>query len=58
MENKRYKRQCPFCKRIVEGTPICNAFCECGAKYYYESDIWKDRKTGKEVFGNIWNVNR
>ena len=51
----RYKRKCPFCGEICEGTPLVNLICKCGAKYYYESDIWKDRKTGKEVLGDIWH---
>ena len=61
MENlneERYKRICPFCHRLVEGTHLVNAFCECGAKYYYHSDIWLDRKTGKEVKGDLWNESR
>ena len=57
MENneRRYKKQCPFCKAIVEGFKGGNLFCDCNAKYYWESDIWLDRNTGKEVKGDLWN---
>lgn len=58
MENKRYKRQCAFCREICEGYVLVNLLCKCGAKYYYGADIWKDRKTGKEVKGELWNENR
>mgnify|MGYP003510113130 CR=1 FL=1 len=53
---ERYQRKCPFCGEICEGTPLVNLICKCGAKYYYESDIWLDRKTGKEVRGDLWNL--
>lgn len=56
LNEKRYKRQCPFCKRFVEGTYPRNAFCECGAKYYGESDIWLDRERKKEVKGELWKI--
>lgn len=55
LNTKLYKRQCPFCKEIRAGTPLVNLICKCGAKYYYDSDIWLDRKTGKEVKGELWN---
>jgi hypothetical protein len=59
MELKRYKRKCPFCGEICEGTPIVNLICKCGAKYYYESDIWLERKNEKgvrkEVKGDLWH---
>lgn len=55
---ERYQRKCPFCGEICEGTHLVNLICKCGAKYYYESDIWLDRKTGKEVKGDLWNENR
>lgn len=58
MNLERYKRKCPFCGKIGEATEFANIICECGAKYYYPSDIWKDRKTGKEVKGDLWNENR
>ena len=50
----KYKRKCPFCGKIGEATVLINLLCECGAKYYYESDIWKNRKTGEEVRGEFW----
>ena len=58
MERERYQRKCPFCGEICENFVGGNLFCKCNAKYYYESDIWLDRKTGKEVKGDLWNVNR
>lgn len=56
MNIERYNRKCPFCGKIGEATEFVNILCECGAKYYYVSDIWKDRKTGKEVRGDLWNI--
>lgn len=56
LNRERYKRKCPFCGEICEGFVLINLLCRCGAKYYYESDIWKDRKTGKEVKGDLWNL--
>ncbi len=50
----RYERKCPFCGEIGVATEFFNILCKCGAKYYYLSDIWKDRKTGKEVKGDLW----
>ena len=47
-----------------ESKSIVNTFCannwlkqckRCGAKYYYGADIWKDRKSGKEVKGDLWH---
>ena len=55
MNIDRYKRKCPFCGEIGEATCFVNIICSCGAKYYYLSDIWKCRKTGKEVRGEFWN---
>ena len=62
MENlnaERYKRICPFCGEICEGTHLVNLICKCGAKYYYASDIWLERKTKKgvrkEVGGDLWH---
>ena len=49
LNRERYKRKCPFCGEICEGTPLVNLLCKCGAKYYYESDIWLERKAGKGV---------
>ena len=46
---KQYKRQCPFCKRICYGYEGSNLFCGCNAKYYWQDQVWLDRKTGKEV---------
>lgn len=51
---EKYRRKCPFCGEICEGTEFINIICKCGAKYYYLSDIWKDRKTGEEVKGELW----
>jgi hypothetical protein len=56
IQRDRYKRKCPFCGEIGESHCLVNIICKCGAKYYYESDIWKDRKTGKEVKGDLWNL--
>lgn len=51
----KYKRVCPYCGETCEGYVGNSLICKCGAKYYYGSDIWKDRKTGKEVKGDLWN---
>ena len=62
LNRERYQRKCPFCGEICEGTPLVNLICKCGAKYYYESDIWLERKkekgVRKEVRGDLWNENR
>ncbi len=54
----RYKRKCPFCGEICEGDLGYNLFCKCGAKYYYYSDTWLERKGAKETRGDLWNENR
>lgn len=54
MSKEKRIRICPFCGSICEGSMYINLLCECGAKYYCQSDIWLDRKTGKEVKGDVW----
>ena len=43
MEHNELK-PCPFCGAICEGMHLINLLCKCGAKYYYDSDIWLERK--------------
>lgn len=57
MINENRVRICPFCSSSVEGNMFINLRCKCGAKYYWQSDIWaewKNGKKGKEVRGDLW----
>ena len=54
MSKEKRIKTCPFCGSICEGSMYINLICGCGAKYYCQSDIWLDRKTGKEVKGDVW----
>lgn len=51
---------CPFCNRIISLlNNYSNLNCDCGAKYYWESDVWtcydKTKKERIEVEGDLWN---
>lgn len=44
------KNKCPFCGEIVERRfEECNGFCKCGAKYYFNTKEWLNRKTGERL---------
>ena len=54
MSKEKQIKTCPFCSSTCEGGKYINLICKCGAKYYVQSDIWLDRKTGKEIKGDVW----
>ena len=39
---------CPYCGKTCKGYYPNNLICECGAKYYAETDTWLERKNKKE----------
>ena len=45
---------CPFCKKVHKTPFWLNVLCNCGAKYYINTNEWWDRKTGKIVKGTDW----
>jgi hypothetical protein len=44
----KYKRVCPYCGETCEGYVGNSLICKCGAKYYYTTQTWLDRKKPKE----------
>lgn len=44
----KYKRVCPYCGETCEGYVGNSLICKCGAKYYYTTQTWLERKKPKE----------
>lgn len=44
----KYKRVCPYCGETCEGYVGNSLICKCGAKYYYITQTWLERKKPKE----------
>ena len=39
-------RTCPFCGKNHTWRPLLNIICPCGAKRYFNSGKWLNRKQG------------
>lgn len=44
----KYKRVCPYCGETCEGYVGNSLICKCGAKYYFTTQTWLERKKPKE----------
>lgn len=48
----QYRKVCPFCGKKHYQRIFINIICPCGAKYYFRSREWLNRKDGERRADN------
>lgn len=59
MGNKKrvyYNISCPFCGKQHKQQVYINTICDCGAKFYYNTCIWLDRKKSNKKFYTLYDL--